>query len=65
MIAGVCAGIAEFLGWSVDRVRIAFGVITVFTGIVPGLVTYTVLCFLMPPADEDPPSFDLEAFRRQ
>ena len=30
MIAGVCGGIAEWLGWKADRVRVAY--VIVYTG---------------------------------
>jgi phage shock protein PspC (stress-responsive transcriptional regulator) len=51
-LAGVCGGIAEFFGWSSFRVRLVFVLFLVFSGIVPGVIAYAVLCFLMPWPDD-------------
>lgn len=50
MIAGVCAGIAEFLGWDITVVRAAYAFLSVFTAGFPGLLLYIILCIVMPPA---------------
>ena len=31
MLAGVCAGIAEYFGWEVSTVRIVYALATIFT----------------------------------
>jgi len=49
MIAGVCGGLAEYLGWSPFRLRIIWILATVFTAFA-GLVVYVALWFLMPKA---------------
>ncbi len=36
MIAGVCGGIAEWLGWSATSVRIAFFLVSVLSAAFPG-----------------------------
>ena len=48
MIAGVCGGLAEWLGWPATRVRIAYVVISVLSAAFPGMLTYLILWFLMP-----------------
>lgn len=52
MIAGVCAGIAEWLGWDPTVVRIAYVLISVFSAAFPGILVYVILWIVMPPADK-------------
>lgn len=47
VIAGVCAGIAEWLGWKATTVRILF-VVGSFVPIIPGFVVYLVLWAVLP-----------------
>lgn len=49
IIAGVCGGIAEWLGWSPTLVRILYVVISVLSAAFPGILVYLVLWFVMPP----------------
>ena len=51
-IAGVCGGLAEYLGWSSDRVRLIWVLATFFTAF-SGVIVYLILWFLMP-LDEPP-----------
>ena len=48
IIAGVCAGIADYFGWKTDIVRLVFVLLTIFSAGFPGLVAYIVLWILMP-----------------
>jgi phage shock protein C len=48
MIAGVCAGLAEYLGWSVTRFRVAFVLVSIVSAAFPGIFVYLVLWALMP-----------------
>jgi len=48
MIAGVCAGVAEYLGWNVTSFRIAFVVVSILSAAFPGIFVYLVLWVLMP-----------------
>jgi len=48
VFGGVCGGLADWLGWSRSRVRLAFLVGTVLSGVGPGLLAYLALWFLMP-----------------
>jgi phage shock protein C len=50
-IAGVCAGFAEYLGWGVTRVRVAFLLVSVLSAAFPGILVYLVLWALMPLPD--------------
>jgi len=47
LIAGVCGGIAGWLGWDVNVVRILF-VVGSFVPIIPGFVVYLILWALVP-----------------
>lgn len=61
MLAGVCAGIAEFLGWYPVSIRTLFALLAFVTagGFV---VVYALLWWIMPVA-EDRSSFRLDDFR--
>jgi phage shock protein C len=48
MIAGVCAGIAEYLGWEVSLVRVAYVLLSIFSAGFPGLIVYLILWFVLP-----------------
>lgn len=47
MVAGVCAGIAEYFGWDVTLVRIIYLLASVFTAFAGGIV-YVILWLVMP-----------------
>lgn len=53
VVAGVCGGIAEWLGWSPAVVRILYVVLAVFP-LVPGLLGYVVLWLALPEGEPDP-----------
>ncbi len=48
MIAGVCGGIAEFLGWTPTSVRVLYVLISICSVAFPGILAYLVLWFVMP-----------------
>lgn len=52
MIAGVCGGLAEWVGWKADRVRIAYVILSILSVAFPGIIVYLLLWLLMPDADE-------------
>jgi phage shock protein C len=52
MIAGVCGGIAEWLGWDPTVVRIVYVLVSVLSAAFPGIIAYVVLWLLMPKAPE-------------
>jgi phage shock protein PspC (stress-responsive transcriptional regulator) len=51
MIAGVCGGIAAWLGWDPTIVRIAYVLISIFSAAFPGILVYIILWIIMPPPD--------------
>jgi len=48
VIAGVCAGLAAYLDWPVQRVRIAYAILSVLSAAFPGVLVYLVLWYVMP-----------------
>jgi phage shock protein PspC (stress-responsive transcriptional regulator) len=52
LIAGVCGGIAEWLGWDPTLVRVAYVLVSVLSAAFPGIIAYVVLWILMPKAPE-------------
>ncbi|MCC6230590.1 MAG: PspC domain-containing protein [Phycisphaerales bacterium] len=51
MVAGVCSGLAKFLGWDVTIVRVLYVLISVASAAFPGILVYLVLWVLMPRDD--------------
>lgn len=51
VIGGVCGGIAERLGWSAGRVRLAYVVLSILSAAFPGILVYVVLWIAMPGPD--------------
>jgi phage shock protein C len=64
IIAGVCGGIAEFLGWAPVAMRALYVVVTIASIGFPGIAAYLILWWVMPARDEDS-GFRLDDFRRQ
>lgn len=64
MIAGVCGGIAEFLGWEPIAVRALYVLVSILSAAFPGIVAYLILWWVVPAPDEDS-GFRLDDFRRQ
>ena len=56
MIAGVCGGFADWLGWDPTLVRIFYVVFSACSVAFPGIVVYVLLWLLMSRADEAPRS---------
>jgi phage shock protein PspC (stress-responsive transcriptional regulator) len=52
ILAGVCGGIAEWLGWSPTTVRILFVLISVLSAAFPGILVYLLLWLFMPEREE-------------
>jgi phage shock protein C len=48
MIAGVCAGFAEYLGWDVTMLRVVFVLVSILSAAFPGIIVYLVFWVLMP-----------------
>jgi len=49
-LLGVCAGLAEYFDVDPTVMRVVYLLATFFTGVIPGIVLYIVLAFVMPPA---------------
>lgn len=47
MIAGVCAGLAEYFDFDITIVRVAYALLTVFTAF-SGVIVYLILMIVMP-----------------
>lgn len=48
MLAGVCAGIAEYFNLDPTLIRIIYAALSVFSAGFPGLVLYIILMLIMP-----------------
>jgi phage shock protein C len=48
MIAGVCGGLAEWLGWSPSWVRLLYILISVLSVAFPGIIVYVILWIVVP-----------------
>ena len=51
-IAGVCAGLAQYLGEDVTLVRMLCIFITLATGVCPGIITYVLAWIIIPSEPE-------------
>ncbi len=50
ILAGVCGGLAEWLGWDPTLVRVLYVIGSALSVAFPGLIVYIVLWVLMPKA---------------
>lgn len=48
VLAGVCGGLAEWLGWDVTLVRVLYVAVSVVSVAFPGILVYLVLWLVMP-----------------
>ena len=48
VIGGVCAGFAEYFGWSVTGTRVAYVLLSILSAAFPGIVVYLVLWLILP-----------------
>jgi phage shock protein PspC (stress-responsive transcriptional regulator) len=48
LIAGVCGGIARWLGWDPTLVRFGYVVLSILSAAFPGILVYIILWILMP-----------------
>ncbi|MBN2211714.1 MAG: PspC domain-containing protein [Sedimentisphaerales bacterium] len=51
IIGGVCAGIAEWFGWTQTRVRAIYVLASLLSAAFPGLLVYILLWILLPPPE--------------
>ncbi|HUF77644.1 MAG TPA: PspC domain-containing protein [Thermoanaerobaculia bacterium] len=52
IIAGVCGGFADWIGWDPTVVRILFVVVSILSAAFPGIIVYILLWLLMPKAPD-------------
>ena len=50
MFAGVCGGLAAWLGWNPTMVRLLYVLVSVLSAAFPGILVYIVLWIAMPEA---------------
>ena len=48
VVAGVCGGLAEWIGWDVTLVRLIYVLISFFSAGFPGFLVYVILWVIMP-----------------
>ena len=48
IIAGVCGGLAEWLGWSPTWVRLLYVIISILSVAFPGILVYIILWVVVP-----------------
>jgi phage shock protein PspC (stress-responsive transcriptional regulator) len=48
IIGGVCAGIADWIGWDATLVRILYLIISILSAAFPGTIVYIILWIIMP-----------------
>ena len=48
VIAGVCGGLADWLGWDPTVVRIAYVILSIVSVGFPGTIAYIILWIVMP-----------------
>ena len=51
IIGGVCAGLAEYVGWSPNRFRLVYVLVSILSAGFPGTLVYLILWLLMPPPE--------------
>jgi phage shock protein C len=54
MVAGVCGGLARWLGWDSTAVRILYVLISIMSAAFPGTIVYIILALVMPTDDNHP-----------
>ena len=48
VIAGVCGGLADWLGWSPTLVRVLYVIVSILSAAFPGILAYIILWIVMP-----------------
>ena len=55
MVAGVVAGLAQYLGMDVTVARVLYVLISIFSAAFPGILVYIILWILVPQEGRDDP----------
>ena len=53
MLAGVCGGLAYWLGCSPGLTRLLFVLVSILSAAFPGIIVYLILWIVMPLRDEE------------
>jgi len=48
VIAGVCGGLAQKVGWPANRFRLGYVILSILSAAFPGILVYIVLWIVMP-----------------
>ena len=48
LLAGVCGGLADWLGWDRTLVRVLYVLVSVLSAAFPGILVYVILWILIP-----------------
>ena len=48
IIAGVCAGLADYFGWEHSTMRIVYILVSILSAAFPGILVYIILWIFMP-----------------
>ena len=52
ILAGVCGGLAEYLGIDATIVRIGYVLISILSAAFPGIIVYLILLLIMPNSEQ-------------
>ena len=52
MLAGVCGGIAEWMGWDPTVVRLSYVLLSILSAAFPGILIYLIFWLVTPLADD-------------
>lgn len=47
MIAGICAGLAEYFGWEISITRVVYALLSILTAF-SGVIVYLILWLIIP-----------------
>lgn len=51
-LEGVCGGVAEYFNTDPTLIRAGYALLTIITGVLPGIVGYIVMAIIMPKKSE-------------
>jgi phage shock protein C len=51
-LEGVCAGLAEYLDVDPTLIRLIYVVLTMVTGVIPGIIAYVIVAIIVPKESE-------------
>ena len=52
ILGGVCGGIAEYIGWPAENVRLLYVIASILSAAFPGTLVYIILWICMPRSGE-------------